>query len=303
MFARRHPILFFLLIFTGLVAGTLIIITLVVTLGFKGMTRFDNDIRSKKKKVGVVEVSGVISDARTPIRHLKRFREDPSIHAIVLRVDSPGGSVGPAQEIYREIIKTKKIKKIVTSMGTLAASGGYYVAAATDKIMASPGTLTGSIGVIMGYANIEKLLEKIGLVPIVVKSGQYKDVGSPTRAMRSDEKQMLQDLSDAIHHQFIKDVADGRGLSVEKVRQVADGRIVTGEAAREAGLVDRLGNLEDAVQWAGELAGLKEEVQAVYARDRERSLLKYLMETTLSNFIEKMIHNPLNAAYLYQPGQ
>lgn len=303
MFARRHPILFSLLIFTGMVAGTLIVLALIITVGFNGLNRLDDGIRSNKKKVGVVEVSGVISDARTPIRHLKRFREDPSIRAIVLRVDSPGGSVGPAQEIYREIIKTKKKKKIITSMGSLAASGGYYVAAATDKIMANPGTLTGSIGVIMGYANIEKLLEKIGLVPIVVKSGQYKDVGSPTRTMTPEEKQMLQDLSDSIHRQFIKDVADGRGLAMDAVRQMADGRIITGEAAHQVGLVDRLGNLEDAVQWAGTLAGVKGEVQAVYARDRERPLLKYLLESTLSLLMDKLVSSPLDAAYLYQPVQ
>jgi len=285
MFARRHPFLYALLIFAGIVSATLIVLTLIITIGFNRVSGYRSGQFSGKEKVGVVELSGVITDARAPIRHLKRFRDDKSIRAIVLRVDSPGGSVGPAQEIYREIVKTKKKKKIVVSMGTLAASGGYYVAAAADKIMASPGTITGSIGVIMGYANFEKLLEKIGLVPVVIKSGQFKDIGSPSRTMSSEERKLLQELSDGIHQQFIRDVAEGRSLSVDQIRKVADGRILTGEAAHQAGLVDRLGNLEDAVQWAGNLAGVKGAVEAVYARDKEIPFLKYLFESTatLSN--------------------
>lgn len=303
MFARRHPFLYSLLLLAGIVSGTLILLTLIVTIGFNRLAGFSDRYTSEKEKVGVVELSGIISDARTPIRHLKRFREDKTIQAIVVRVDSPGGSVGPAQEIYREIIKTKKKKKIVVSMGTLAASGGYYVAAAADKIMANPGTITGSIGVIMGYANFEKLLEKIGLVPVVVKSGQYKDIGSPTRTMSLEEKKLLQDLSDGIHRQFIQDVADGRGLPLDQVRNVADGRILTGEAALQAGLVDRLGNLEDAVQWAGNLAGVKGTVEAVYARDKEIPFLKYLFETTLTFITEKIFYEQLHAAYLYLPAK
>ncbi len=303
MFARRHPLLYSLLIFAGIVSGTLIVLALIITIGFNRAVGYRSGQSSGKEKVGVVELSGVITDARTPIRHLIGFREDKSIRAIVLRVDSPGGSVGPAQEIYREIVKTKKTKKIVVSMGTLAASGGYYVAAAADKIMANPGTITGSIGVIMGYANFEKLLEKIGLVPVVVKSGQYKDMGSPTRTMSSEEKKLLQEVSDGIHRQFIQDIADGRGLTVDQVRKVADGRIITGEAALQAGLVDRLGNMEDAVQWAGNLAGVKGTVEAVYARDKEIPFLKYLFESTLNLITEKVLYQQLRPALLYLPAK
>ncbi len=303
MFSRRHPFLFFSLAFTGIVSITIVVLALIVSIGLGDLFGFGEMRASGKEKVGIVEIAGVITDSRQPIRHLKQFGEDKSIKAIVLRIDSPGGSVGPSQEIYREVIKTRKKKKIVASMGGLAASGGYYIAAAAHRIMANPGTITGSIGVIMGYTNVEKLLEKIGLVPVVVKSGRFKDVGSPVRAMAAEEKQVLQRVTDGIHHQFIRDIADGREMEIEKVRQVADGRIFTGEAAVQLGLVDRLGNLEDAVQWAGELTGVKGEVEAVYPRETDLSLLKYLTETTLKVITESALNNRPYIGYLYQPAE
>lgn len=303
MFSRRHPFLFSILVFSGIVSVTIIVLGLVITLGFGKLNNFGELRASGKEKVGVVELTGVITDSRKTTAHLKQFREDKTIKAIVLRINSPGGSVGPAQEIYREIIKTKQKKKMVASMGALAASGGYYVAAGADKIMANPGTITGSIGVIMGYTNFEQLLEKIGLVPVVVKSGQYKDIGSPARTMSLEEKQLLQQVTDGIHRQFISDVAEGRGLAIDKVEKVADGRIFTGEAAVNMGLVDRLGNMDDAVQWAGRLAGVEGEVKAVYARDKAFSLLKYFSETTLKILMEKTLFKQLYAGYLYLPAE
>ncbi len=303
MFSRRHPFLFSILVFAGIVSVTVIVLGLIITFGFRHLTNFGDMRASGKEKVGVVELSGVIADSRKTIAQLKQFREDKTIKAIVVRINSPGGSVGPAQEIYREINKTKQKKKMVASMGSLAASGGYYVAAGADKIMANPGTITGSIGVIIGYTNFEQLLEKIGLVPVVVKSGQYKDIGSPARTMSSEEKQLLQQVTDGIHRQFIRDIAEGRRLAVDKVQKVADGRIFTGEAAVKMGLVDRLGNVEDAVQWAGSLAGVEGEVEAVYARDKDFSLLKYLSETTLKILTEKALYKQLYAGYLYLPAE
>ncbi|MGD8549181.1 MAG: signal peptide peptidase SppA, partial [Desulfobacterales bacterium] len=143
------------------------------------------------EKVGIIEIKGVIIDSKKALQSLKRFREDNSIKAIVIRIDSPGGAVGPSQEIFREIRKTSKSKKVVASMGSIAASGGYYIAAGTDGIVANPGTITGSIGVIMGFTNYQELLSKIGLVPIVIKSGEYKDMGSPVRKMKPEEKRFL----------------------------------------------------------------------------------------------------------------
>jgi len=194
MFSRRHPYLFFILIFSAISASAVAII--VISFLFVRGTRDSgyDDLKAGGEKVGIIEIKGVIADSKEVIHHLKRFREDKSIRAIVLRIDSPGGGVGPSQEIFREVRKTVKLKKVVTSMGAVAASGGYYIAAATDGIVANPGTITGSIGVIMGFTNFQQLFRKIGLVPVVIKSVEYKDMGSPVRDMTDDERKILQDL-------------------------------------------------------------------------------------------------------------
>ena len=217
-----------------------------------------------ERKSGVIELVGAIVDSKKVVQQIKEFREAESVKSIVIRIDSPGGGVGPSQEIYREIQKTIPHKKVIASMGSVAASGGYYVAAATDGIIANPGTITGSIGVIMGYTNFEALMEKIGLHPVVIKSGEFKDMGSPVREMKERERQLLEALTLKIHRQFIRDIAQGRRVEMASIEPIADGRIFTGEEAREMGLVDRLGNFQDAVQWAGELGGIKGEVETIY---------------------------------------
>jgi protease-4 len=251
--------------------------------------------------VGVVEIEGAIADSRDTIENIRRFREDEDIKAIVIRIDSPGGAVGPSQEIYREIRKTTGTKKVVASMGAVAASGGYYVASATDGIVANPGTITGSIGVIMGYTNFRQLLDRIGLVPVVIKSGPYKDTGSPTREMRDDERELLQSITSDIHEQFVTAIAEGRKMDREQVAQAADGRIFTGEDAKARGLVDRLGNFEDALEWAGELGGIEGEVVPVYARDEKLSLLRFLMSSSISDWMSSIVRPGIYAEYRYQP--
>lgn len=295
MFTRRHPYLFFLLvsfaIFSGLVLG---VMAMVAWMG-GGAGDFDGEA------VGVVEIEGAIADARDTIEHIRRFREDEDIKAIVIRINSPGGAVGPSQEIYREIRKTVETKKVVASMGAVAASGGYYVACATDGIVANPGTITGSIGVIMGYTNFRQLLDKIGMVPVVIKSGPYKDTGSPTREMRDDEREILQSITGNIHEQFVTAIAEGRKMDRAQVEQAADGRIFTGEDAKARGLVDRLGNFEDALEWAGKLGGIDGEVVPVYARDEKLSLLRYLMSSSISDWMSTLIHPGIYAEYRYLP--
>jgi len=295
MFTRRHPYLFFLLvsfaIFSGLVLG---VMAMGAWMG-GGAGDFDGEA------VGVVEIEGAIADARDTIEHIRRFREDEDIKAIVIRIDSPGGAVGPSQEIYREIRKTVETKKVVASMGAVAASGGYYVACATDGIVANPGTITGSIGVIMGYTNFRQLLDKIGMVPVVIKSGPYKDTGSPTREMRDDEREILQSITGNIHEQFVTAIAEGRKMDRAQVEQAADGRIFTGEDAKARGLVDRLGNFEDALEWAGKLGGIDGEVVPVYARDDKLSLLRYLMSSSISDWMSTLIHPGIYAEYRYLP--
>ena len=295
MFSRRHPYLFFLLasfaIFTALTLGVM-----AMAAWFGGAS---GDFGGEA--VGVVEIEGAIADARDAIENIRRFREDEDIKAIVIRIDSPGGAVGPSQEIYREIRKTVETKKVVASMGAVAASGGYYVACATDGIVANPGTITGSIGVIMGYTNFRQLLDKIGMVPVVIKSGPYKDTGSPTREMRDDEREILQAITSDIHEQFVTAIAEGRKMDRALVEQAADGRIFTGEDAKARGLVDRLGNFEDALEWAGVLGGIEGKVVPVYARDEKLSLLRYLMSSSLSDLMSKVIHPGIYAEYRYLP--
>src|SRR5947208_3240 len=171
------------------------------------------------EKVGVIRIEGVITDSRETIEELRRFRDNPSIKAVVLRIDSPGGGVVPSQEIHAELLKARKDGrvKVVASMGNLAASGGYYIAVATDKIVANPGTLTGSIGVIMELANVQGLLEKVGVQSVVIKSGRYKDLASPFRAMSAEDRALLQSVLDDVHDQFIRAVATGRAMKAEQV--------------------------------------------------------------------------------------
>lgn len=215
------------------------------------------------EKVGLIRIEGVILDSTHIIDEIKKYSEDSSIKAVVLRVNSPGGAVAPAQEIYKEIIKLKKLKKVVVSMGALAASGGYYVACPADKIVANPGTLTGSIGVIMEIPNFEGLLKKIGVETQVIKSGKHKDIASPFKSMSPEERKILQSVLDDVHEQFISAVSDSRGIEFDEIKKLADGRIFTGKKAKELGLVDALGNLEDAIKLAGQISGIKGEPQVV----------------------------------------
>jgi protease-4 len=164
-------------------------------------------------------------------------------------------------------------------MGAVAASGGYYIAAAADGIVANPGTVTGSIGVIMGYTNFSQLLERIGLTPVVIKSGAFKDTGSPTREMTTQEKALLQGVIDDMHQQFVSAIAEGRKMPTEEIKALADGRIFSGKQAKDNGLVDRLGNFEDAVDWAGELGGISGRVETVYEEKDTFKLLRYLIQT------------------------
>jgi protease-4 len=239
-----------------------------------------------REKVGVVEIKGLISDSRTAIKQLDSYQDDENIKAIVVRINSPGGAVGPSQEILREIEKIRAKKKVVASMGTLAASGGYYIACGADLIMANRGTATGSIGVIMQFVKVEDLAKKLGLDIFALKAGRYKDAGSPFRPMTPEERAYMQSLLDNIYQQFLKDVARNRKLPLEKVRALAEGKVYTGEEAKALGLVDEFGNLPDAIERAGRLAGIKGKVEAVYPEKEGFSLLRLLLgqdtEDTLS---------------------
>jgi protease IV len=220
-------------------------------------------------RVAVVEIEGIILDGDHVVRELLDYAENPAVKAVVVRVNSPGGVVAPTQEIYSAVQRVRKAgKPVVASFGAVAASGGYYVGAATNRIFANPGTLTGSIGVVMQMANVEGLLKKVGVEYVVVKAGAYKDVGNFARTMTPEERRILQALLDDVHGQFIAAVAQGRGLEESAVRAVADGRIYSGARAKSLKLVDELGGFEEAVEAAGKLGGIPGKPKLILPRKR-----------------------------------
>ncbi len=252
------------------IIGVAIIIGLVIGLSIKGISS------GYTGNIGVIEIEGIISNSKTIVRDLKRFADDPTIPAVIIRVDSPGGGVAPSQEIYEEIKKVKSKKKVVVSMGAVAASGGYYVSLPADIIVANPGTITGSIGVIMEFAILEELMKKLGIDFEVVKSREHKDLGSPFRRMTKEEKKLLQDVVTDVYEQFVEATSENRNLPRDSVLKFADGRILSGRQAKAIGFVDTLGSFEDAVKIAGDLVGI-EKPFLVYPPKR-LSLIKLLTE-------------------------
>ena len=267
------------------------------------MLAFAPEVSHIEEGIGVVELTGVITDSRQVLDDLRYFRERDEVKAIVFRVNSPGGGVGASQEIYRALKKTGKVKPVITSMGGIAASGGYYAAAATQGIVANAGTITGSIGVIMGYTNFRRILDKIGLEPVVFKSGEMKDAGSPTRVMSKKEREYLQAMVSSLHSQFVRDVANARKMDIDVVARLADGRIYTGEEGLASGLVDRLGNMEDALDWAAELGGIGENPEVIYAPRPKKNMVDYLMDSAAVRMASVMRQPEVSASFLYKAGQ
>ncbi|MCX7769647.1 MAG: signal peptide peptidase SppA [Proteobacteria bacterium] len=228
--------------------------------------------------IGVVEITGVIKDGKEELRQLYDFGKNNKVKAIIIRIDTPGGAVGPSQEIYNEILKIKKKKPVIASIGTIGASGGYYIASGASKIVANPGSITGSIGVIMQFMSFESLLGKVGIKGNVIKSGEYKDTGSPFRDMTKEEKVLMQGLLDDVHNQFIDAVSNGRNLNRKEVEKIADGRIITGKQAKDLKLVDELGNFNDAVEIAKKLSGIQGEPKLIFGRKKKSMLFDLLSD-------------------------
>jgi len=274
LFRQEHPVLM-----------GFILLGLVFLFFWGGVTFFistvnrpaKGEIFGMKPGVGIIDLKGVITTPEEIIDDLTSFRTNSNVKAIVLRIDSPGGAVGASQEIFEEVKRTNKVKPVVASMGSVAASGGFYAALGAEKIVASAGTLTGSVGVILKFANLKELFDKIGYKSEVVKSGDLKDIGSPDRPLSQKERDILQALIDNVYNQFVKAVAESRNLPEEQVRALADGRVFSGEQAKEAGLIDQLGNFTDAIMLAADLAGLdKENPNLIYPEKKEFSIFEML---------------------------
>ena len=278
---KKHPILF---IFLSLSAISLFIFiaAYVVTVGL------GNFPISVGEKIAVVKIEGVILDSKDIIEELREHRENKSVKAILLRIDSPGGAVAPSQEIYTEVLKIRDEgkKKIVTSMGSVAASGGYYIASASDRIVANPGSVTGSIGVILELANVSGLMKKVGVESVVIKSGKFKDVGSLFRTMTSEERDLLQGVIDDTYDQFVDAVAVGRGINKEDLLPIADGRVFTGRQAKKLGLVDDLGSMQDAIKITANIAGIKGEPDIIQKKKKFSILERLLKNSSLAGLID-----------------
>lgn len=249
-------------------------------------------------KIALLTIEGPITSSYDITQDLREYADNPSVKAIVLRVDSPGGAVAPSQEIYEEVKKATLKKKVVVSMGSLAASGGYYISAPATRILANPGSITGSIGVIMELPNFKGLMEKIGVKTEVIKAGAHKDLASVFRELGPEERAILQGVMDNVHEQFIKAVAEGRKLPVEKVREIADGRIFSGEQAITAGLVDQIGDLNDAIDIAKRLAGIKGE-PSIIKKKKKGGVLDLLKGKISINLPEAT--PSISFKYIYSP--
>jgi protease-4 len=254
-------------------------------------------------KIAVVEINDVIISSEQTVRQIKKFRDDKSIKAIVVRINSPGGGVAASQEIYEEVKRTRESGKIiVVSMGSIAASGGYYIAMGSNLIVANPGTLTGSIGVIAQFISIKDLAEKLGITHTTIKSGSLKDAGNPFKEMNDSTKAYLQDIVDNTFDQFLEVVSRERKMDKQKLLPLANGRVFTGLQAMEYGLIDSLGTFEDAVRITGKMAGIKDEPRII--RERKRfSIFEEILGTEIedvTNIKEKLFEEPI-LQYKYTP--
>jgi protease-4 len=260
--------------------GVLIMVA-IVFFGFMAIGLSDGAFGDK---IGVVEVSGVISESKDIMEDIVRFKEDDSIKGVIVRINSPGGSVGPSQEIFSEVKKLRTKKTVYVSMGSVCASGGYYIAVAGEKLYAMPATITGSIGVIMEHMIIEDLFKKLGLHSDTLKSGAFKDAGSPFRKMKDDERAYFQGILDSIHEQFIKTVADERKMPIESAKKLADGRVFIGSQAKDLKLVDQIGTFYDTVDDLKKALNMKGKPVLVYGK-KPFSLLKWLISSASKELI------------------
>ncbi|UCH85358.1 MAG: signal peptide peptidase SppA [Candidatus Latescibacterota bacterium] len=273
--AKRANVAFIILF------GSALVITIFVAAIYVAFLFFVERDVSFGDAVAVVDVKGEIFYDIGKTAEIEAYRDNASVKALLVHINSPGGGVAASQAIYRAILKVRETKPVVAVMGSVAASGAYYVACAADTIVAHEGTLTGSIGVIAEFLTTEELFEKVGLDVTVVKSGRYKDIGSPHRQMTEAEKAYLGRLLDGVYDQFLQAVSEGRGIPVAEVRRLAEGRLYTGEEAREAGLVDELGTYEDALDLAARMGGISGKPRVVKRRVK-KPLLDRITGTSVS---------------------
>jgi len=259
----------------------LFILFIVYSIGVRSSSSGGKFSFIAKDKVAVLTIEDVILDSDKYLESLNKIRKNSSVKAIVVRINSPGGAVGPSQEIYSELLSIKDKFPVVASMGAVAASGGYYIACAADTIYANPGTITGSIGVIAQFLSYKDLLQWAKIDVEVIKSGKFKDVGSPFRTMTEEDKRYFQQLIDNVYNQFKTTVSIARGINKNDLATIADGRVFSGEQAQDLNLIDELGNLNDAIAYAAKQGGIEGDPELVHYPEK-KSLLQELLSSKLS---------------------
>ncbi len=282
---------------------------LIVFVGFLFFTLLYTATRSSRvsgdifstQKVAVIPIEGEIVEARGTVDLLHQYADSGMVRAIVLRINSPGGGVAASQEIYEEIrkVRSRSGKPIVASIDDVGASGAFYIASACDEIVCNPGSIVGSIGVIMQWFNVQDLLNWAKIHPETITSGALKDTGSPFRPMTDVERAYLQRISDQLHDQFVHAVAEGRKgkLTEQDVTRIADGRVFTGQDALDLKLVDRLGNLDDAIDVAARLAGIHGTPTTIYPRKQKPSLLELLTDTNIKTDLDRVLSRHVGFLY------
>lgn len=276
---RKRPFLFASLLFGG------IFLFFLLVLFAAGMLRTGSLLRGPDRQIGVLEIQGAIDNERLVLRQIDELLTSDAVVAVVLRIDSPGGAVGPSQEIHAELQRLAQSKPLIVSFGSVVASGGYYLAVAGERLFASPGTITGSIGVIMSFPDYQELMGKVGVRTEVIKSGPYKDIGSATRGMTERDRQLLNELIADVHQQFVEAVSAGRSMSVEELTPYVDGRIFTGRQALQIGLIDELGTFNDAVDYAAQQAGISGKPDLVFPAPEKTGLIQRYLNILAGRFI------------------
>lgn len=287
MSENKHPFIkgfLFLAVFIGVFG----IFIYLILFKFQVKSSYNTVHGSSPYAIGVIDLNGAITSSSGFVRLLNHYKRDRYVKAVVIRVNSPGGEVAPSQAIYEQLMKFKKKKKVVVSMDSVAASGAYYISSAADKIVAEPGTLTGSIGVIMEMPNVYKLMKKVGVSYNYIVSGPYKDIGTPFKEMTPEQHEKLQGVVMDVYGQFVEAVAKGRHLKVSYVKGLANGMIYSGRQALKNHLVDKLGDFQDAVNLAGRLSGIKGKPTLIYPVKKRPNIFQSFIKRAVSTFIDNV---------------